>query len=60
MCIRDRFKTYPMELVRYVMDSKTEDAEILWLREYVESKYPDNLTKRLNPYTCLLYTSRGV
>ena len=52
---RDEFKTYPMELVRYVMDSKTEDAEILWLREYVESKYPDNLTKRLNPYTFVRY-----
>ena len=52
---KDEFKTYPMELVRYVMDSKTEDAEILWLREYVESKYPDNLTKRLNPYTFVRY-----
>ena len=54
---KDEFKTYPMELVRYVMDSKTEDAEILWLREYVESKYPDNLTKRLNPYTFIRYNN---
>lgn len=52
---KEEFKTYPMELVRYVMDSKTEDSEILWLREYVESKYPDNLTKRLNPYTFVRY-----
>lgn len=54
---KEEFKSYPMELVRYVMDSKTEDAEILWLREYVESKYPDNLTKRLNPYTFIRYNN---
>ena len=53
---KEEFRTYPMELVRYVMDAKMDDSEIQWLREYSESRYQD-LNKRLNGYSFVNYTN---
>ena len=45
---KEEFKTYNMELVRYVMDAKMDDEEILWLSKYSQFKYPNNVDQRLN------------
>lgn len=53
---KEEFRTYPMELVRYVMDAKMDDSEILWLREYTESRCAD-LNDRINGYTFVNYVN---
>lgn len=53
---KEEFKTYPMELVRYVMDAKMDDSEILWLRKYTESQCAD-LDVRINGYTFVNYVN---
>lgn len=55
---KEEFKTYPMELVRYVMDAKMDDSEMLWLREYTESKVA-NLEQRINGYSFVNYVNTG-
>lgn len=55
---KDEFKTYPMELVRYVLDAKMDDSEILWLSDKLEKDFPDrNSSKRLSGYTYVRYIS---
>ena len=51
------FSSYHMELIRMVVNDSTANSEIKWLRGYSESKYPNNLEKRLNPYNYMKYIS---
>ena len=53
---KEEFKTYPMELVRYVVDAKMDDSEIRWLRDYTGSKAED-LNTRINGYTFVEYVN---
>ena len=53
----EEFKNYSMELMRYVMDIRTDDDEIKWLRYYTEDEEPENLNRRLDPYTFMEYKS---
>lgn len=52
---KEEFKDYSMELMRMVMNDSIANNEVEWLRDYSESKYPDNLSKRLNPYSHMKY-----
>ena len=53
---KEEFKSYNMELVRYVMDSKIDDGEIEWLRDYIDIKQPDiNSPWRYNGYGYVKY-----
>ncbi|WP_304428031.1 discoidin domain-containing protein [uncultured Clostridium sp.] len=51
----DEFKSLNMELLRYVVDIRTDDEEITWLREYSEERFPSDLNKRLDPYSFVEY-----
>lgn len=54
------FENYPMELVRYVMDAKMDDQEILWLRDLVDERFPDiNNSWRYNGYGYISYVNVG-
>lgn len=56
----DEFDNYSMELVRYVMDAKMDDQEILWLRDLIDEKYPDvNYSWRYNGYGYVSYVNVG-
>lgn len=60
--IREKeFESYPMELVRMVVDSKLDDSEIFWLRDWIEKKYPAdqylNDWRRYNGYGYTKYVS---
>lgn len=52
---KEEFKDYSMELLRMVMNDSIATNEIEWLRGYSESKYPEDLSKRLNPYSHMKY-----
>lgn len=52
---KDEFDTYHMELIRMVVNDSTPNDEIKWLRGYSESRYPNNLDSRLNPYSYMNY-----
>ena len=52
---KEEFKTYNMELVRYVMDAKMDDEEIKWLRYYSEDRFPNDISKRVNGYSFVKY-----
>lgn len=58
---QEQFERYPMELVRMVVDSKLDDSEIFWLRDWIEKKYPieTNLNNwmRYNGYGYTRYVS---
>lgn len=54
---KDEFNTYHMELIRMVVNDSTANNEIRWLRGYSESRYPDDLGTRLNPYNYMSYIS---
>ena len=54
------FESYPMELVRYVMDAKMDDSEIIWLSDKLEKDYPDRTSsRRLSGYTYVRYVNTG-
>lgn len=52
---KEEFKTYNMELIRFVMNDSIANEEVLWLRGYSEDKYPDNINAMLNPYSYMNY-----
>lgn len=54
---KEEFKNYSMELIRFVMNDSVASNEVKWLREYSESRYPDDLNKRVNPYSYMQYVS---
>lgn len=55
---QEEFEKYPMELVRMVMDAKINDSEILWLRDYIDKKYPTTDDwRRFNGYGYASYVS---
>lgn len=55
---QEEFEKYPMELVRMVMDTKINDSEILWLRDYIDKKYPTTDDwRRFNGYGYASYVS---
>lgn len=60
---KDEFKSYPMELIRTVMDSRINDVEIDWLRDYIDIKYPPethlNNWVRYNGYGYARYVNTG-
>lgn len=60
---KDEFKTYPMEIIRTVMDSRINDEEIDWLRDYIDIKYPPekylNNWVRYNGYGYSKYVNTG-
>ncbi len=52
---KEEFKNYTMELMRFVMNDSIANEELEWLRGYSESKYPNDLNRRLNPYEYMQY-----
>lgn len=57
---KDEFKNYPMELVRYVMDAKMDDSEIIWLSDKIEKDMPNrNDSQRLSGYHYVRYVNTG-
>ena len=53
---QSEFENYHMELVRAVMDSRINYDEIIWLRDYIEKKYPNKSTwQRYNGYGFAAY-----
>lgn len=60
---KNEFENYSMELVRTVMDSRINDVEIFWLRDYIEKKYPAathiNNWVRYNGYGYASYVNTG-
>lgn len=52
---KEEFKNYTMELIRMVMNDSISNQEVEWLRGYSESRYPNNLAARLNPYSHMKY-----
>ena len=55
---QSEFESYPMELVRAVMDSRVNYDEMLWLRDYIDKKYPDTSNwKRFNGYGYMDYAN---
>lgn len=38
---QDEFDQYPMELIRAVVDTRMDNDEINWLRDYIDRRYPD-------------------
>ena len=38
---QSEFEQYPMELIRAVVDSRIDNDEVRWLRDYIDSRYPD-------------------
>ncbi len=52
---KEEFKTYNMELMRIVMNNSTSIEEFRWLREYSEIRFPNDLGKRMDPYSYLDY-----
>lgn len=60
---KSQFDKFPMELVRTVMDSRINDEEIFWLRDYIDKKYPPeeylNNWVRYNGYGYAKYVNTG-
>ena len=54
---KEQFKSYSMELIRYVMNDSIANNEAKWLREYAQHRYPDKLNDRVNPYKYMGYQS---
>lgn len=54
---KEEFKSYNMELMRFVMNDSIANEEVLWLRGYSEDRYPDNINVKLNPYSYMNYAS---
>jgi hypothetical protein len=58
---QSEFESYPMELVRAVMDARINYDEMLWLRDYIEKKYPSstqlNNWRRYNGYGYASYVN---
>lgn len=52
---KEEFDSYHMELIRMVVNDSTPNDEIRWLRGYSESRYPEKLDSRLNPYSFMPY-----
>lgn len=38
---QSEFEQYPMELIRAVVDTRMDNDEINWLRDYIDRRYPD-------------------
>lgn len=60
---QSEFESYPMELVRTVVDGQVNNDEIQWLRNYIEKKYPSNKYLnnwvRYNGYGYASYVNTG-
>lgn len=55
---QDEFEQYPMELIRAVMDSRIDNDEVIWLRDYIDRRYPDvNNGSRYGGYGYTYYNS---
>lgn len=55
---QDEFEQYPMELIRAVVDSRIDNDEVLWLRDYIDRRYPDvNNGNRYGGYGYTYYNS---
>lgn len=52
---KEELKTYNMELMRMVVNDSIYNNEAIWLREYSEFRFPNNLNYRLNPYSYMSY-----
>lgn len=41
---QEEFEKYPMELIRAVVDSRIDNDEVWWLRDYIDRRYPNEST----------------
>lgn len=53
---KEEYQTYPMELMRIVVNISASNEDIIWLRKYSEIRV-NNLGKRLDPYMYMAYIS---
>ncbi|MBD7914920.1 discoidin domain-containing protein [Clostridium sp. Sa3CUN1] len=60
---KSEFENYNMELVRAVMDARINYDEMIWLRDYIDKKYPPDTSlsdwKRYNGYGYAGYVNTG-
>lgn len=54
---KEEFKTYNMELIRFIMNDSIANNEAIWLNGYSRDKFQDDISKRLNPYSYMAYIS---
>lgn len=55
---QSEFENYPMELMRIVMGARLSDDEIVWLRNYIDIRFPDiNNAWRYDGYGYVLYNN---
>ena len=45
---KEEFKTYNMELMRMIMNNQMANEDLIWLNNYANKKYPNDLGKKLN------------
>ena len=45
---KEEFKTYNMELMRMIMNNQMANEDLIWLNNYANKKYPNDLSKKLN------------